>query len=274
MDYKSYKCPTCGCEEIKEIGYQVNENDTYHEYLCLACGKRFNSNIICENNRAIEKFKNKILEQGNMIDFLKKEIECMNQESIDVYKENLNSVVEIYNVINNKQIVGGTGIILGEYILTNNHVLFPPNINSQDVKTKYYFCRFAKGKDVTELKLIKSDTVEDFAILKPEKNIGTPIKINCKEVIDGEKCYVMGNAKSQGISIVDGIISDKNRKLKGRNTPFIMFSAPVNHGNSGGPLFNRKGELIGLVTMGRTDAAGMNYAYGVKTINDFIKMIK
>lgn len=49
-----------------------------------------------------------------------------------------------------------------------------------------------------------------------------------------------------------------------------MFSAPVTNGNSGGPLFDEFGSPIGIVTFGREDAVGMNYAIGSQTINAFL----
>ena len=55
---------------------------------------------------------------------------------------------------------------------------------------------------------------------------------------------------------------------------FIMFSAPIVHGNSGGPVFNGNGEVIGIATLGREDALAMNYAIPVSAVKDFIEKAK
>lgn len=53
-----------------------------------------------------------------------------------------------------------------------------------------------------------------------------------------------------------------------------MFSAPIVHGNSGGPVFNGNGEVIGIATLGREDALAMNYAILVSAVKDFIEKAK
>lgn len=53
-----------------------------------------------------------------------------------------------------------------------------------------------------------------------------------------------------------------------------MFSASIVHGNSGGPVFNGNGEVIGIATLGREDALAMNYAIPVSVVNAFIEQAK
>ena len=53
-----------------------------------------------------------------------------------------------------------------------------------------------------------------------------------------------------------------------------MFSAPIVHGNSGGPVFNGNGEIMGIATLGREDALAMNYAIPVSVVNAFIEQTK
>ena len=93
-----------------------------------------------------------------------------------------------------------------------------------------------------------------------------------KEVETGEKIYAIGNSKGQGICILDGIVSDSERIIG--SDKFIMFSAPIVHGNSGGPIFNGNGEVIGIATLGREDALAMNYAIPVSAVNNFIEQAK
>lgn len=53
-----------------------------------------------------------------------------------------------------------------------------------------------------------------------------------------------------------------------------MFSAPIVHGNSGGPVFNGNGKVMGIATLGREDALAMNYAIPVSAVNTFIEQAK
>ena len=53
-----------------------------------------------------------------------------------------------------------------------------------------------------------------------------------------------------------------------------MISAPVTHGNSGGPVFDVEGKLVGIVQSGRTDVSAMNYVIPIKTIIDFLQEAK
>lgn len=53
-----------------------------------------------------------------------------------------------------------------------------------------------------------------------------------------------------------------------------MFSAPIVHGNSGGPVFNGNGEVIGIAKLVREDALAMNYAILVSAVNAFIEQAK
>ncbi len=53
-----------------------------------------------------------------------------------------------------------------------------------------------------------------------------------------------------------------------------MFSAPIVHGNSGGPVFNGNGEVMGIATLGREDALAMNYAIPASVVNAFIEQAK
>ena len=54
----------------------------------------------------------------------------------------------------------------------------------------------------------------------------------------------------------------------------VMISAPVTHGNSGGPVFDAEGKLIGIVQSGRNDVSAMNYVIPIKTILDFLQEAK
>ena len=74
------------------------------------------------------------------------------------------------------------------------------------------------------------------------------------------------------MSITEGLVSDRNRQLAGQNK--ILISVPINHGNSGGPLFNMKGQVVGVVCSSKKNAVAMNYAIPVDQVVKFISKIE
>lgn len=87
------------------------------------------------------------------------------------------------------------------------------------------------------------------------------------KVNNGETVYAIGNAKGEGISITRGIVSDKEHT----NGKYIMTDCTINHGNSGGPLIDACGNVIGVNTCIRCDAANMNFAIPSEIVREFVE---
>ena len=142
----------------------------------------------------------------------------------------------------------------------------------------------ARGKDKKEVKSVKlyknerravirnSVIKKDMVLLHSDELSVNGVTFCAKEVETGEKIYAIGNSKGQGICILDGIVSDSERIIS--DEKYIMFSAPIVHGNSSGPVFNCNGEVIGIATLGREDALAMNYAIPVSAVKTFIEKAK
>ena len=190
----------------------------------------------------------------------------------EIFKKNRKFVVEIqadFGLVSSR----GTGIIIGDgYILSNAHVVFD---KKSDRGVAYaaneILCKDA-SQNVYELDLIYADIKKDMVLLHSDELSVDGVTFCTKEVETGEKIYAIGNSKGQGICILDGIVSDSERLIG--SDKFIMFSAPIVHGNSGGPVFNGNGEVIGIATLGREDALAMNYAIPVSAVNTFIEQAK
>ena len=190
----------------------------------------------------------------------------------EIFKKNRKFVVEIqadFGLVSSR----GTGIIIGDgYILSNAHVVFD---KKSDRGVAYaaneILCKDA-SQNVYELDLIYADIKKDMVLLHSDELSADGVAFCAKEVETGEKIYAIGNSKGQGICILDGIVSDSERIIG--SDKFIMFSAPIVHGNSGGPVFNGNGEVIGIATLGREDALAMNYAIPVSAVNNFIEQAK
>jgi serine protease Do len=136
----------------------------------------------------------------------------------------------------------GSGFVISEdgYIVTNNHV-----IEGADQITIEFF----SGKKL-EAKLVGTDPKTDIALLKVEAEEPLPFVTfgNSDLMRVGDWVMAMGNPLGQGFSVSAGIVSARGRELSGSYDDFIQTDAAINRGNSGGPLFNMDGQVIGVNT--------------------------
>ena len=136
----------------------------------------------------------------------------------------------------------GSGFVISEdgYIVTNNHV-----IEGADEITIEFF----SGEKLTA-KLVGTDPKTDIALLKVESE--KPLEFvsfgNSDLMRVGDWVMAMGNPLGQGFSVSAGIVSARGRQLQGSYDDFIQTDAAINRGNSGGPLFNMDGQVVGVNT--------------------------
>ena len=144
----------------------------------------------------------------------------------------------------------GSGFILSSdgYIVTNHHVIAKRRSNKyvDEIKVK-----LINGKSY-EAKVIGSDSVSDIALLKirssgelKEVYIG-----NSENVEVGDFAIAIGNPFGLSSTFTMGVISSKGQEVESQDgVPRIQTDAPINQGNSGGPLINIRGEVIGINQM-------------------------
>ncbi|MBB3648602.1 serine protease Do [Rhizobium sp. BK619] len=137
----------------------------------------------------------------------------------------------------------GSGFVIDPagYIVTNNHVIE----GADDIEIN-----FANGSKL-KAKLIGTDTKTDLSVLKVEPK--APLKSvrfgDSSTMRIGDWVMAIGNPFGFGGSVTVGIISGRGRNINaGPYDNFIQTDAAINKGNSGGPLFNMKGEVIGINT--------------------------
>ncbi len=136
----------------------------------------------------------------------------------------------------------GSGFVITEdgYIVTNRHV-----IQSADK----ILIEFFEGFEL-EAEIVGTDANTDLALLKVESD--EPLQHvgwgDSEEARVGDWVMAMGNPLGQGFSVSAGIVSARGRALAGSYDDFIQTDAAINRGNSGGPLFNMDGEVIGVNT--------------------------
>ena len=136
----------------------------------------------------------------------------------------------------------GSGFVVSDdgYIVTNNHV-----IEGADEITIEFYAGFELDAEVVGV-----DTATDIALLKVEPTEPLPfVEFGDSEASKvGDWVMAMGNPLGQGFSVSAGIVSAKARALRGTYDDYIQTDAAINRGNSGGPLFNLDGEVIGVNT--------------------------
>jgi serine protease Do len=137
----------------------------------------------------------------------------------------------------------GSGFVIDAsgIIITNNHVI----ADADEI--------YANFTDGTKLKaeLVGKDTKSDLAVLrvKPEKPLKAVTFGDSEKMRVGDWVMAIGNPFGLGGSVTVGVISARNRDINsGPYDNFIQTDAAINRGNSGGPLFNMDGEVIGINT--------------------------
>ena len=153
-----------------------------------------------------------------------------------------------------------------KYVITNHHVVDSTDI----VTTKIRF--YGNFKTYSAI-IVGKDRVSDIAVLKmttPEGQaiIGNTADLpwgNSNKMRPGDGAWAVGHPMQQEWSISKGIISYVGRRTNNIWQELIQSDVAINHGNSGGPLLNMKGEVIGVNTFivspgPRTGSIGVNFS--------------
>ncbi len=136
----------------------------------------------------------------------------------------------------------GSGFVISEdgYIVTNNHVI----AEADEIEIEFF------SGETLKAKLIGRDPKVDIALLKVESDEPLPfVSFGDSDIMRvGDWVMAMGNPLGQGFSVSAGIVSARNRALSGTYDDYLQTDAAINRGNSGGPLFNMDGQVIGVNT--------------------------
>lgn len=162
----------------------------------------------------------------------------------EVFDANRKAVVQI-SVSTSTHGASGTGFIISSngYLLTNDHVVF-------DEQSGVYYSKvnmsFVGDKKKYKLEVLFSDKNADVALCKfnPEEVQGyTTIKriADYSKLKQGADCLVIGNAFGMGLAPFTGIV-----RFTKNDSGNLVYTAPSNPGDSGGPVFDRNGDCIGI----------------------------
>ena len=151
----------------------------------------------------------------------------------------------------------GSGFIIDEkgIVVTNNHVIQ----DAEDIVVR------VNGDQEYKAKVIGADPLSDIAVLQLETNEKfTPVAFgNSDKARIGDWVIAIGNPFGLGGTVTSGIISARNRSIGlSRYEDYIQTDASINSGNSGGPLFDMDGNVIGINTaiLGRNGSIGIGFS--------------
>ena len=136
----------------------------------------------------------------------------------------------------------GSGFVISAdgFIVTNNHVIE----GADEIEIEFF------SGETLAAKVIGTDKNTDIAVLKVKSDSPLPfVNFGDSDTARvGDWVVAMGNPLGQGFSVSAGIVSARNRALAGIYDDYIQTDAAINRGNSGGPLFNLDGEVVGVNT--------------------------
>ena len=179
----------------------------------------------------------------------------------NVFNKAVNGVLEIET-----ETASGSGFLIDRYgyALTNAHV-----VTENGIPSKELFVKVADEEISASIVVLGNDSigVEDLALIRLSRvpTQATPLILgDFNTVKTGEEIYIIGNSKGEGTCITRGIVSDRLRD------GMMMTDASTNFGNSGGPVLNENGFVIGIQQSHRIDAVGMKYAIPIDAVKHFL----
>ena len=193
----------------------------------------------------------------------------------EIYEKNIPSVVSVSCTLSAGS-ASGTGVILSSqgYIVTNAHVIDG---------AKYIRVLLTDGREL-DASLVGTDAVSDLAVLRIQADGLTSAQFGDSDTLRvGDSVAAIGDPLGVDLrgTMTDGIVSAINRdvSINGRTMNLIQTNAALNSGNSGGPLINCFGQVVGINTMkisAFTDQAGvegLGFAIPSTTVKEVVEQI-
>lgn len=170
--------------------------------------------------------------------------------------EEINKISKESSVQINTDVSIGSGFFIADNrVVTNYHVI--------------------EGAKSIRIELLSGETYEIDSVLGYDKNLDIavlsvpitkkPFIKNTHGVTDGETVYTMGSSQGLTGTFTNGIVSNSSRVID--NVDYIQINAAITKGNSGGPLINAYGEVMGINTMQYIEGQNLNFAVNIKHLD-------
>lgn len=176
----------------------------------------------------------------------------------EIYEKISGATVKVFSYDKTgKQFSSGSGFVVTNdgKLITNFHVID----GAYTVKVKFY-----DGEFFNVTNILGYDKNNDVAVLKITKNTEEYLKISTEKVKTGDTVYALGNPLGVENIFSQGIVSRESISANGIDC--IAFTAPISPGNSGGPLVNTKGEVVGINSMYMPDGQNLNFAILIEKV--------
>jgi S1-C subfamily serine protease len=156
----------------------------------------------------------------------------------------------------------GSGFAIGaDLIATNRHVIGEARRILVETSDR-------RSLEVTEI--VANDARLDLAILRvSQKGLKALPLGDSDSMRQGQPIVAMGNPAGLAFSVVDGVISEPNRDVDG--TPMIQIAIPIERGNSGGPLVDRQGRVLGVLTLKSARTKNLGFAMPVNALKKLVE---
>lgn len=174
----------------------------------------------------------------------------------EIYSKISRSTVEVYAESDYVSSLG-SGFYIDDSgtVVTNYHVI-------EDCSSAYVTT--SDGETYEVKNVIGYSEELDIALLATSKTSSTAVE-TCTSVTTGETVYVLGSSLGLTGTFSEGLVSTAERDVDG--IPYIQISAPISHGNSGGPVVNSMGQVVGIASAGFEEGQNLNLALPISVLD-------
>ncbi|MFL5931202.1 MAG: S1C family serine protease [Gaiellaceae bacterium] len=209
-----------------------------------------------------------------------------------IYRRRSPGVVTIYSLFDERPTSGddqhaaqGSGFVVSRegYLLTSSHVISTAGENQPTKMAKRVYVAF-RDNDRVDAEVVGVDLNDDVGVLKlnPEDHALTPVPLgDSSKVLVGEPVAAIGSPFGNTDSLAVGVVSSNSRSIPSLTSSFnvvdaIQTDAPITHGNSGGPLLDSQGRVIGINAQIRSesgDSEGVGFAIPINAAKRSMKQL-
>jgi S1-C subfamily serine protease len=196
----------------------------------------------------------------------------------EIYARRSPGVVTIYSTFEDERTSQGSGFVVSGdgHVLTNSHVLTDPRTEGASIRgAERVYVVFADGDRIPGT-IVGWDLFNDTGVVKvdPDDHSLAPLPLgDSNRVAVGEPVAAIGSPFGQEGSLSVGVVSATERSIESLTSAYdvsdaIQIDAPINHGNSGGPLLDARGRVIGINAQIRSDsgtAEGVGFAIPINS---------
>ena len=209
-----------------------------------------------------------------------------------IYRRRSPGVVTIYSLFDEQPTSGddehaaqGSGFVVSRegYLLTSSHVISTAGENQPTKMAKRVYVAF-RDNDRVDAEVVGIDLNDDVGVLKlnPDDHALTPVPLgDSSKVVVGEPVAAIGSPFGNTDSLAVGVVSSNSRSIPSLTSSFnvvdaIQTDAPITHGNSGGPLLDSQGRVIGINAKIRSesgDSEGVGFAIPINAAKRSMKQL-